>query len=130
WLPTDDSLDRQVSAQAERAMGDADVILFVVDASIGATEEDARVAGLLRRSDKPLLIVSKKIASVCREADASAPTRLGLGDPRDRSASSTPPACGARAASVRAPSTTRSCERCRPSTDPTRRSSSSTPARA
>src|SRR5438094_9178516 len=32
WLPTDDSLDRQVTAQAERAIGDADVILFVVDA--------------------------------------------------------------------------------------------------
>src|SRR5438445_12850183 len=35
WLSTDDSLDRQVSAQAERAMGDADVVLFVVDTAIG-----------------------------------------------------------------------------------------------
>src|SRR5438067_10893035 len=44
WLATDDGLDRQVSAQAERAMAAADVILFVVDATVGITDEDDRVA--------------------------------------------------------------------------------------
>src|SRR5438094_5238615 len=81
WLPTDDSLDRQVSAQAERAMGDADVILFVVDAAAGAPDEEARVAGLLRGSRTPVLLVANKVDSASREADAWELTRLGLGDP-------------------------------------------------
>jgi len=81
WLPTDDSLDRQVSAQAERAIGDADVVLFVVDAAVGATDEDARVAGLLRGSRTPVLLVANKVDSASREADAWELTRLGLGDP-------------------------------------------------
>src|SRR5205085_12354547 len=70
WRPTDDSLDRQVSAQAERAMGDADLVLFVVDAAVGATDEDARVAGLLRRSVTPVLLVANKVDSGGRESDA------------------------------------------------------------
>ena len=81
WLPTDDSLDRQVSAQAERAIGDADVVLFVVDAAVGATDEDARVAALLRGSRTPVLLVANKVDSASREADAWELTRLGLGDP-------------------------------------------------
>ena len=49
WLAAGDTLDRQVSAQAERAIADAGVVLLVVDATVGITEEDARVAALLRR---------------------------------------------------------------------------------
>ncbi|PLS76428.1 MAG: ribosome biogenesis GTPase Der [Actinobacteria bacterium] len=81
WLATDDALDRQVSAQAERAMAAADLLLLVVDASVGATDEDDRVARLLRRSDKPVLLVANKVDSEGREADAWALGRLGLGDP-------------------------------------------------
>ncbi len=47
------ALDRQVSAQAERAIAEADVVLLVVDTTVGVTEEDARVADLLRRSTSP-----------------------------------------------------------------------------
>ncbi|MDQ6910758.1 MAG: 50S ribosome-binding GTPase, partial [Actinomycetota bacterium] len=43
WLAVSDSLDAKVSRQAERAIGDADVVLFVVDAGVGVTDEDARV---------------------------------------------------------------------------------------
>ncbi|MEO7836950.1 MAG: ribosome biogenesis GTPase Der [Acidimicrobiales bacterium] len=81
WLATDNPLDRQVSAQAERAMAAADLLLLVVDASVGATDEDDRVARLLRRSDKPVLLVANKVDSEGREADAWALGRLGLGDP-------------------------------------------------
>src|SRR6266487_3541738 len=40
WLAAGSSLDRQVSAQAERAIADAAVVLLVVDAAVGVTEED------------------------------------------------------------------------------------------
>ncbi|MGQ0519708.1 MAG: ribosome biogenesis GTPase Der [Actinomycetota bacterium] len=81
WLAGDDPLDRQVSAQAERAIGEADLLLVVVDAAVGATDEDLQVARLLRRSGKPVLLVANKVDSEHREADAWSLTRLGLGDP-------------------------------------------------
>ncbi|MDQ3945838.1 MAG: ribosome biogenesis GTPase Der [Actinomycetota bacterium] len=81
WLRTDDSLARQVSWQAERAMSDADLIVLVVDATVGPTEEDAAVAGVLQRSSKPVLLAANKVDDANREADAWGFTRLGLGDP-------------------------------------------------
>ncbi|HVE46601.1 MAG TPA: ribosome biogenesis GTPase Der [Acidimicrobiales bacterium] len=81
WLDTHNPLDRQVSAQAERAIAAADLLLLVVDAAVGATDEDDRVARLLRRSDKPVILVANKVDSEGRESDAWALGRLGLGDP-------------------------------------------------
>jgi GTP-binding protein len=81
WLDNDDPLDRQVSTQAERAMKQADLLLFVVDATVGITDEDDRVAALLRRTDRPVLLVANKVDSDAREADMWAFARLGLGDP-------------------------------------------------
>lgn len=81
WLAGDDPLDRQVSAQAERAVAEADVLLVVTDAAVGATDEDVQVARLLRRAGKPALLVANKVDSEHREADAWALSRLGLGDP-------------------------------------------------
>ena len=81
WLANDDPLDRQVSAQAERAIAEADLLLVVVDAAVGATDEDERVARLLLRAGKPVLLVANKVDSHNRESDAWALTRLGLGDP-------------------------------------------------
>src|SRR5918911_4517266 len=48
----DGSLETQVSRQAERAVADADVVLLVVDAVVGVTDEDERVAALLKRAPK------------------------------------------------------------------------------
>ncbi|HVM04821.1 MAG TPA: ribosome biogenesis GTPase Der [Acidimicrobiales bacterium] len=81
WLAGDDPLDRQVSAQAERAVAEADVLLIVTDAAVGATDEDVQVARLLRRAGKPALLVANKVDSEHRESDAWALSRLGLGDP-------------------------------------------------
>ena len=83
WLATQDGIDAQVSRQAERAIAEADVVLLVVDATVGVTEEDDRVAGLLRRSrtGKPVLVAANKVDEGNREADAWAFARLGLGDP-------------------------------------------------
>ena len=82
WIPGDDStLEGKVSKQSERAMGDADLVLLVVDGTVGVTEEDDRVANLLRRSGMPVLVVVNKVDSEHREADAWSFARLGLGDP-------------------------------------------------
>ena len=81
WVAAGDSLERQVSAQAERAIAAAGVVLLVVDATVGVTEEDARVAALLRRLDRPTLVVANKVDGDSRDADAWTFTRLGLGDP-------------------------------------------------
>jgi len=81
WLATDDPLDRQISAQSERAISESDVILMVVDTAVGITEEDERVAALLRRSGRPVLVVANKVDSENRENDIWEFGRLGLGDP-------------------------------------------------
>src|SRR3954470_12946118 len=61
WIATQDGIDAQVSRQAERAIAEADVVLLVVDATVGVTEEDDRVGGLLRRSNKPVVVVANKV---------------------------------------------------------------------
>jgi GTPase len=82
WMPGDDStLEGKVSKQSERAMGDADLVLLIVDGTVSVTEEDDRVANLLRRAGVPVLVVVNKVDSEHREADAWAYARLGLGDP-------------------------------------------------
>ena len=86
WLATDAPLDRQVSEQAERAMGTADVLLFVVDTTVGVTDEDDRVAALLRRSDRPVIVVANKTDSTARENEMWAFSAFGLGDPMPVSA--------------------------------------------
>ncbi|MBV8296465.1 MAG: ribosome biogenesis GTPase Der [Acidimicrobiia bacterium] len=81
WLAAQDGIDAQVSRQAERAIAEADVVLLVVDATVGVTEEDDRVAGLLRRSDKPVIVVANKVDESMREVDAWVFAGLGLGEP-------------------------------------------------
>ncbi|MEK9637627.1 MAG: GTPase, partial [Acidimicrobiaceae bacterium] len=49
WMADGDALDDKVSQQSEQAMREAEVILFVVDSTVGVTPEDERVALLLRR---------------------------------------------------------------------------------
>jgi GTP-binding protein len=70
-----------VSRQAERAIAEADLILFVVDVTVGVVEEDAQVASLLQRSGKPVILVVNKVDDDTRETDVWEFSRLGLGDP-------------------------------------------------
>ena len=81
WIRTEEPLARQVSLQAERAIDEADVVVLVVDGAVGPTDEDAAVAGILRRSSKPVLLAVNKVDDANRESDAWDFTRLGLGDP-------------------------------------------------
>lgn len=57
----DDPLIVQVRRQAEAAVAEADVILFVVDARNGLTADDEEVANLLRRSGRPVILVANKV---------------------------------------------------------------------
>ncbi len=81
WLPAGDPLDAQVSAQAERAVAQADVVLFVVDVTVGVTEEDMAVARFLKRCGRPVLVVVNKVDSSQREVDTWEAVSLGLGSP-------------------------------------------------
>jgi GTP-binding protein len=67
--------------QADRAIAEADLILLVVDAPAGITEEDAALARRLRRSPVPVLLVANKVDTDREEPDAAAFNRLGLGEP-------------------------------------------------
>ncbi len=81
WLSSDDPLDAQVSAQAERAISEADVVLLVVDVTVGLIDEDLAVAKVLKRSGRPVRVVVNKVDSSQREADAWDALALGLGTP-------------------------------------------------
>jgi GTP-binding protein len=82
WLESDESLDAKVSEQAERAIATADLIVFVVDVSVGTTDDDDRVAALLRaRHASRVLVAVNKVDNDTREADAWSFGRLGLGTP-------------------------------------------------
>lgn len=82
WLAgTDDALARQVSAQAERAISEADVIILAVDVTIGLVDEDQSVAQLLARSGKPVVLAATKVDNEAREPEIWEAVKLGLGDP-------------------------------------------------
>ena len=81
WLARGSDLDDKVSAQSERAIAEADVVVFVVDVVTGATEEDAQVAELLRRTGASVLLVANKADNASRENDMWDLLSLGLGEP-------------------------------------------------
>ncbi|HRU94268.1 MAG TPA: 50S ribosome-binding GTPase, partial [Anaerolineae bacterium] len=67
-----------IRAQAEQAIAEADVVLFLTDASTGLTAADQEVAELLRRTDKPVLLVANKTDSDRREQQAYEFYELGF----------------------------------------------------
>ncbi|MCP2170100.1 ribosome biogenesis GTPase Der [Goodfellowiella coeruleoviolacea] len=81
WEPDAKGLQASVAAQAELAMATADAILLVVDAVVGATSTDEAVARVLRRSDRPVLLVANKVDDERLLADTAALWSLGLGEP-------------------------------------------------
>ena len=81
WMAKGSALDDKVSKQSELAWNDADVVLVVVDASIGITTEDRAVAQKVRNGDKPVMLIANKVDGESRESDAWELVKLGLGDP-------------------------------------------------
>jgi len=84
--PGQHGLDARVAEQAQVAMVLADVVVLVVDAQAGTTQDDLEVAEQLRRFDKPVLVVANKVDDPQDEPMAAAFHRLGLGEPLPLSA--------------------------------------------
>jgi GTP-binding protein len=82
WEREAKGLAAQVAAQAERAMNEADAVLFVLDATVGATDADEDVVKVLRRTKKPVLLVANKVDDSRGDADAAMLWSLGLGEPQ------------------------------------------------
>jgi len=80
WLPHGNELEDKVSRQVEAAVAEADLVLFVVDAGVGALDEDESVADWLRREKRPVLLVANKADNNRREDDMWQFLSLGLGD--------------------------------------------------
>jgi GTP-binding protein len=81
WMPGGTSLDEKVSRQSEKAMREADVVIFLVDVVTGITDEDQRVADLLRRSGKPIVLAANKVDGDSRDGAIWELMQLGLGEP-------------------------------------------------
>ena len=81
WAIEATGIHLRVAEQAEIAVELADVVLFVVDATVGATDDDEAVVRLLRRSGKPVVLIANKVDDQRTEADAAALWNLGLGQP-------------------------------------------------
>ncbi len=77
----EDGLLRQVRAQAELAIEEADVIVFMVDAKAGLTNADEEVAQILFRSGKPVVVGVNKVDNLQRMDDIYEFYALGFGDP-------------------------------------------------
>ena len=77
---SDDVFEEQINRQVELAMEEADILLFMVDVSTGITDLDQGVANLLRRTDKPVLLVCNKVDNHKARLDAAEFYSFGLGE--------------------------------------------------
>ncbi|MGP1381853.1 ribosome biogenesis GTPase Der [Dialister pneumosintes] len=76
-----DQLIDGIREQAQLAMDEADVILFVVDARTGITKDDNIIADMLRRTGKPVVLAVNKVDTETLELSVYEFYSLGLGDP-------------------------------------------------
>lgn len=81
WISDARGLSAQIAEQAEMAIMAADAVLFVVDATVGTTDEDEAVVQVLRRSKKPIVLAANKVDDQRTEAEAATMWNLGLGQP-------------------------------------------------
>lgn len=77
---SDDIFEEEINKQVLLAIEEADIILFMVDVTVGIHELDSAVASLLRRVDKKVLLVVNKVDNGERLLDANEFYNLGLGD--------------------------------------------------
>jgi GTP-binding protein len=80
WMPGGSSLDSKVSRQVETAAREADLVLFLVDASVGLNDDDEAIAAWLRTTGRSILLVANKVDGPNSETDLWQFLSLGLGD--------------------------------------------------
>lgn len=81
WDPDARGMAESIRAQAEVAVTLADAVLFVVDATVGITDNDEAVVRILRASGKPVVLAANKVDDARTEAEAYGLWNLGLGEP-------------------------------------------------
>ena len=83
---SEDIIETAIREQAQIAIEEADVVLFVVDAQAGLLPTDFEVADILRKTQKKVLLVVNKIEGAKQESELAEFYRLGLGEPHSVSA--------------------------------------------
>ncbi|MGB2756575.1 MAG: GTPase, partial [Acidimicrobiia bacterium] len=86
WLDSEDALAKKVSRQAETAIGEADIVIMLCDVTVGVTDEDSRVAAILKRLKRPVILAVNKVDDARRIPQMWEFLSLGLGDPHPVSA--------------------------------------------
>jgi len=81
WERDPQGLSVQVSAQAEAALTQSDVIVFVVDTTVGVTKEDEFIIKVLRKAKVPIILVANKVDDERAELEVAQLWSLGLGEP-------------------------------------------------
>ena len=81
WLQAGTAIDQKVSRQSELAVKRADLLLLVVDATVGVTHEDSQMAEFLQRQGRPVMLVANKVDSEHQKPLIWEFVQLGLGDP-------------------------------------------------
>ncbi len=84
---SNDKILTDIRAQADIAMDEADVIVFVVDGRAGITSSDEDIAKILRGTDKPVIVAVNKVDSIQLDVNTYEFYNLGLGTPIGISAS-------------------------------------------
>lgn len=78
---TDESLEARMREQTEAAIDEADICLFVIDAKVGITPHDEIFADIIRRSEKPVILLANKAEGKATEAGINEAYSLGMGEP-------------------------------------------------
>jgi GTP-binding protein len=81
WEVKPEGISEKITAGAEAAIREADLVMFVVDAQVGALDEDQSLVDLLRKSGKKVILVGNKIDNAEDESDGYSLWNLGLGEP-------------------------------------------------
>lgn len=81
WASDARGMAARIAEQAELAISTADVVMLVVDATVGTTDEDEAVVRVLRRSRKPVVLAANKVDDARTEIEAASMWNLGLGEP-------------------------------------------------
>ncbi|SDB93811.1 GTP-binding protein [Raineyella antarctica] len=81
WASDAKGMAARIAEQAELAINAADVVVLVVDATVGTLDEDEAVVEVLRRSKKPTVLAANKVDDQKTELEAATMWNLGLGQP-------------------------------------------------
>ena len=81
WIPSGEGIELKIAQAAAGSLAEADLVLLVVDAKVGAQTEDLALVELLRKSGKEILLIGNKVDSERDEVEAHALWNLGLGQP-------------------------------------------------